>query len=216
MNSQSDAKVSASQAKEQGKVLDKEQSKCVLGSPGYVDAFEFARRGQSQTGVIGIQRFQRLLDGLEDQPVAELVELPGAPTSPGLVKYTISGRVSASGKHQLVLHVQAQLLLDCQRCLGPLVQVIDRQTVFELVRRESDIDDSLDEDDDDAPEQIVGARKFDLLDLIEDELILEVPYVPRHEVCGDMAEVEEDSSDEAEGQERPSPFAVLDQLKTKR
>jgi uncharacterized protein len=157
-----------------------------------------------------------LLDGLEDQPVAELVELPGAPTSPGLVKYTISGRVSASGKHQLVLHVQAQLLLDCQRCLGPLVQVIDRQTVFELVRRESDIDDSLDEDDDDAPEQIVGARKFDLLDLIEDELILEVPYVPRHEVCGDMAKVEEDSSDEAEGQERPSPFAVLDQLKTKR
>lgn len=193
------------------------QDQCVLGPPGYIDAFEFARRGQSQTGVVGIHRFQRLLDGLKEQPVAELVELSNAPTSPGLVKYTISGRVSAAGKSQLLLHIQAQLLLDCQRCMEPMIQVIDRHTVFELVRRESDIDDSLDEDDDNAPEQIVGARKFDLLDLIEDELILEVPYVPRHEVCVDMAKVEDDTSTEAEEEDkRPSPFAVLEQLKTKR
>ena len=43
------------------------QNQCVLGLPGYIDAFEFARRGQSQTGVIGIHRFQRLLDGLREQ-----------------------------------------------------------------------------------------------------------------------------------------------------
>jgi len=190
------------------------QNQCVLGLPGYIDAFEFARRGQSQTGVIGIHRFQRLLDGLREQPVSELVDLPGAPSMPGLVKYTVTGRVSSAGKSQLLLHVQAQLLLDCQRCLDDMVHVIDRHTVFELVRRESDIDESLNEDDDDAPEQIVGSRKFDLLDLIEDELILEVPYVPRHEVCVDMTKSGGDPPGEVE-EKRPSPFAVLDQLKNK-
>lgn len=133
---------------------------------------------------------------------------------PGLVKYTVTGRVSSAGKSQLLLHVQAQLLLDCQRCLDDMVHVIDRHTVFELVRRESDIDESLNEDDDDAPEQIVGSRKFDLLDLIEDELILEVPYVPRHEVCVDMTKSGGDPPGEVE-EKRPSPFAVLDQLKNK-
>ena len=35
----------------------------------------------------------------------------------------------------------------------------------------------------DQPEKVVGAHHFDLLAQIEDELILSVPYVPKHDVC---------------------------------
>lgn len=190
---------------------------CVLGLPGQIDAFEFARRGRSQAGVFSVHRLQRLLDGLADQPSVELIELNGAPEEPGLVRYVLIGQLNASGRPQLVLRVQAKILLECQRCLGPMVLSVDRETAFDLVRREADLgEESFDEDSLDEPEKLVGSRQFDVLDLIEDELILEVPYVPRHEQCTDMAETESDDSVLDEGKERLSPFAVLEQLKTKR
>ena len=190
---------------------------CVLGLPGQIDAFEFARRGRSQAGVFSVHRLQRLLDGLADQPSVELVELKGAPEEPGLVRYVLVGQLNASGRPQLVLRVQAKILLECQRCLGPMVLSVDRETAFDLVRREADLgEESFDEDSLDEPEKLVGSRQFDVLDLIEDELILEVPYVPRHEQCTDMAETGSDDSVLDEGEERLSPFAVLEQLKTKR
>ena len=190
---------------------------CSLGLPGQIDAFEFARRGRTQAGVFSVHRLQRLLDGLADQPSVELVALDDAPEAPGLVRYVLVGQLNASGRPQLVLQVQAKLLLECQRCLGPMVLSIDRQTAFDLVRHEADLgDESFDEDSIDEPEKLVGSRQFDVLDLIEDELILEVPYVPRHEQCTDMAETESDDSEDDVGEARPSPFAVLEQLKSKR
>lgn len=196
---------------------DRTAAHCVLGLPGQIDAFEFARRGRSQTGVLSVHRLQRLLEGLADQPSVELVALAAAPDSPGLVRYVLIGQLNASGRPQLVLQVQAKLLLECQRCLGPMVLSVDKRTAFDLVRSEADLgEESFDEDSLDEPEKIVGSRQFNVLDLIEDELILEVPYVPRHELCTDMAETESEDSEDDIGEERPSPFAVLEQLKTKR
>ena len=190
---------------------------CSLGLPGQIDAFEFARRGRVQAGVFSVHRLQRLLDGLADQPSVELVELNEAPGEPGLVRYVLVGQLNASGRPQLVLQVQAKLILECQRCLGPMILSIDRQTAFDLVRSEADLgEESFDEDSLDEPEKLVGSRQFDVLDLIEDELILEVPYVPRHEQCADMTETVSDDTEEDQGEARPSPFAVLEQLKTKR
>jgi len=194
--------------------LDMTTLHCSLGLPGQIDAFEFARRGRVQAGVFSVHRLQRLLDGLADQPSVELVELNDAPEEPGLVRYVLVGQLNDSGRPQLVLRVQAKLLLECQRCLAPMVLSIDRQTAFDLVRHEADLgEDSFDEDSLDEPEKLVGSRQFDVLELIEDELILEVPYVPRHEQCTDMASSESDDSEEGVGEARPSPFAVLAQLK---
>jgi uncharacterized protein len=155
-----------------------------------------------------------LLEGLAEQPIGEVTELSVAPALPGVVRYAIQGRVTKDDTSQLVVQVQANLVLECQRCLGPLILPIDRTTVFELVRRESDLsDDEPDEDDLDAPEQIVGSPKFDLCELLEDELILEVPYVPRHDQCPETAELDAQADEIASRQEPPSPFAVLGQLK---
>ena len=108
-----------------------------------------------------------------------------------------------------------------------------RQVLLQLVKSEADLDDGFtngdytdghaDEDDEDEegngfvsnqPEKVVGSHHFDLLAQIEDELILSVPYVPKHEVCpGAQAKVS-DALDEP-AVKRPSPFAVLEQLKHK-
>lgn len=185
-----------------------------LSVPPVVDAFDFARRGQVVEGAFSIHRLQRLLEGLAEQPLGEVTELATAPAGPGVVRYVIQGRRTKDDKSQLVVQVQANLVLECQRCLGPLILPIDRTTVFELVRRESDLsDDEPDEDDFDAPEQIVGSPKFDLAELLEDELILEVPYVPRHTQCPDTADLDAQADEVAGREEPPSPFAVLGQLK---
>lgn len=187
-----------------------------LSAPPVVDAFDFARRGQVLKGAFSVHRLGRLLEGLPEQPVSELGVLDGSPTVPGIVRYEIEGRRTKDDKSELVVRIQANLVLECQRCLGELVLPVNRQTVFELVRRESDLDDEEIEDDDfDRPEKIVGSPKFDLCDLVEDELILDVPYVPRHEVCPETADLDAQADEEAGREEPLSPFAVLSQLKTK-
>ena len=184
-----------------------------------MDVFEFARRGQLIEGVFAVNRLERLLEDVPEQPFAELVVLEQAPQHPGLVKYRLQGRRSKVGKLQLVIKIDSLLVLECQRCLGDLIFPVDRQTVFELVVRESDLDQGdLEDSDPDAPEKIKGSAQFNLLDLVEDEMILEVPYVPRHEICPEpLGEVgtEAQAPDSAADMQRPSPFAVLGQLKIK-
>jgi uncharacterized protein len=75
---------------------------------------------------------------------------------------------------------------------------------------------------------IVGSAHLDLIDLIEEELLLSLPLVPKHDVCpevheslvsgvaGDEGEGDEAAQDEAEegGEpDRPNPFAALEALK---
>lgn len=190
-----------------------------LGVPPTVDVFEFARRGQLIEGVLLVNRLERLLEDVPEQPFAELVVLEQSPQHPGVVKYSLQGRRSKVGKLQLVVKIQSLLLLECQRCLGDFMFPVDRQTVFELVARESDLDQGdLEDSNLDAPEKIMGSPTFSLLDLVEDEMILDVPYVPRHEKCpkplgGSGAEAQAPESDP--DVQRPSPFAVLGQLKIK-
>ena len=56
-------------------------------------------------------------------------------------------------------------------------------------------------------------QKNTLSECVPDELILEVPYVPRHTQCPESAELDAQADEVASRQEPPSPFAVLGQLK---
>jgi uncharacterized protein len=61
--------------------------------------------------------------------------------------------------------------------------------------------------DDESIDVIVGSRTCDLHDLIEDEALLALPQVPRHEVCPDSKLLDALKTD------KPSPFAGLKNLK---
>jgi uncharacterized protein len=164
------------------------------------DIFEFARLGREAHGEEPIIQFERLIDGVADEVGAQR----------GMVRWRVSGRPDAQGR--LFLHVQAHAAptLVCQRCLQPVVVNVEADNLLQVVRSQEHPDDA---DDPDAPESIVGSARFDLLGLVEDELILAMPYVPLHEICAaPTGSGSPPPKPEAEAV-RPSPFAALGQLK---
>jgi uncharacterized protein len=84
-------------------------------------------------------------------------------------------------ERSLLLKAQAEVTLQCQRCLQALRQPLVVERRFRFVRSEQEAARLDEEIDDDV---LVLPPRLDLLDLLEDELILALPIVPRHEgVC---------------------------------
>jgi uncharacterized protein len=80
----------------------------------------------------------------------------------------------------LQMSAQTEVLRSCQRCLQPLplALVVDRRLRF--VPGE-DAAAALDAESDD--DVLAVEPQLDLQQLVEDELLLALPLVPRHEVC---------------------------------
>jgi uncharacterized protein len=63
---------------------------------------------------------------------------------------------------------------------------------------------------------LVLAKTFNLLELVEDELLMAMPPVAKHDVCPKAVKLQAVDADFAEEPtEKPNPFAVLQQLKDK-
>jgi uncharacterized protein len=190
---------------------------------GIIDAFDFARLGKEASGRMPLVRFARAGEGLPLQPRDET----------GDVRWRVQGAIGGMGEPLLKLHVQANPVVVCQRCMEPFAYPVDIDVTLQLVKSEADLDDGgaggtdADFDDEagddaeletgksagDMPEKILGSRRFDLLAQVEDELILSIPYVPRHDVCPGTAA--KTSAGDPAPAKRPSPFAVLEKLKQK-
>jgi uncharacterized protein len=86
------------------------------------------------------------------------------------------------GEAELRLHLQARTALQCvcQRCLQPMAVPLEVQTVLRFVRGEARAE-ALDEVSDEDVLALTPA--LDLQPLVEDELILALPLVPRHLSC---------------------------------
>jgi uncharacterized protein len=111
------------------------------------------------------------------------------------------------------LHLRAQVILalTCQRCLGPVDVPIDVERSFRFVADE----EMAAAQDEQSEEDVLGlSRSFDLVGLVEDELLMELPLAPRHEICPvpvKLAAADEDF--DAAGAQRENPFAVLGRFK---
>ncbi|NYT62222.1 DUF177 domain-containing protein [Alcaligenaceae bacterium] len=166
----------------------------------YVDTYELTRAGHEVSGQAAIAQFERLLEGLPEQ----------ADTT---VEWVVKGEMDAFGQRFLRVQVKASPMLECQRCMQPFAWSIDSLNRLQVVNSEADLDagEAADTDPDDLIERILGSQRLDVLALVEDEVILSLPYVPKHDVCPSLPEslVQEPDTDPA----RPSPFSVLGQLK---
>jgi len=80
----------------------------------------------------------------------------------------------------LQLSAQAAVLRTCQRCLQPLALPLAVDRKLRFVPGE-DAAAALDADSDD--DVLALEPQLDLLQLVEDELLLALPLVPRHEAC---------------------------------
>jgi uncharacterized protein len=203
-------------------------------NPHELDVFEFARSGRQAAGCVRVAQMPRMLAEVPaDAPERDTVftwQLEGS-TQPELQD---DGSEAAQPYLRLAVHGSAWL--ECQRCLGPYEQTFDIDATYRLVLTEEEADEyPLDEDE---LEVIVGSRQFDLVELIEEELLLSVPLVPKHEVCpqvheslvsgvGGTAAGEGVTAAAAEGEDaagddpggggggsgKPNPFAALEALK---
>ena len=108
----------------------------------------------------------------------------------------------------LELQAQAAVPLQCQRCLQTLVEALDVRRRFRFVPTDEEAArlDEASEDD-----VLVLQPRLDLHELLEDELILALPIVPRHAECPQpLPMLVQELEDEAPA---PNPFAALAALR---
>lgn len=160
-----------------------------------IDSLEFAAKEDCVAGKLALTQLTRLSDVLASQEGWLDCELAG---------YRVAGedRVESG----LRLRVSGRLVLHCQRCLAE-VEVecaIDSRLLLIPPNAEWPEED-LESDDFDA---IPANRELSVLSLVEDEVLLALPSVPRHADCQPPVK-----TGVAEEESEPSPFAVLAGLK---
>ena len=122
-------------------------------------------------------------------------------------------RKDASGQDQVWLHlrVDATLPMLCQRCLEQVEVPLSVDRSFRFVADEAA---AAAQDDDVEEDLLVLAGEFDLQQLIEDELLLALPLIARHDVCpGPVRLAAADPGFDAAAPKRPNAFAQLARLK---
>jgi uncharacterized protein len=153
-----------------------------------IDGFEFASAGATQEGKLPLSSFPRLQDVLVSDA--------------GEIRYALRGVRDARGRPSLHLSVHGTLQLRCQRCLAPLSHDVHAEQLLVLAASQAEID--AEPAAVDAPDRVLAGKEMVVRDLVEDELILSLPYAPRHEGC----EARPEGNDGA-GSESYSPFAGL-------
>jgi uncharacterized protein len=140
---------------------------------------------------------------------------PADGTSRADVRWRVQGeRLPLAGaglQPSLLIEASTEVTLECQRCLQPMRIALPVERRIFFVDGE-DAAAALDAETDD--DVLALTPTLDLRSLVEDELLLALPLVPRHEVCPQPLPrpLVEEESEAAPGE---SPFAALASLKLK-
>lgn len=94
------------------------------------------------------------------------------------IAWSIVGRASAEGRAALAIDVEGSVPLVCQRCLGPIDWPVRQATEVLLAGDEREL---VRLDADTESEVILADAPLDAAELVEDELVLALPFAPRHE-----------------------------------
>jgi uncharacterized protein len=173
--------------------------------PLRLDVAALAKDGAELSGRWPLAGFERLA-GLGAAPAG------AAPT--GELAWEARGelRDARTGPAQVWLHLRARtsLPLVCQRCLQNVDVAVSVDHAFWFVPGEAAAA-QLDADSED--DVLALTRALNLHELIEDEVLLALPLVPRHEVCPQPLPLPPNDP-AASDEPADHPFAVLSALKT--
>ena len=150
-----------------------------------IDGFEFASAGAMQRGRMPLSGFPRLQDQLASDA--------------GEVEYAVEGVLDERGRPSLRLRVRGALQLRCQRCLEPMPHQVEETQLLVLAATQEEID--ADPAEASAPDRLLAAKQMSLRDIVEDQLILALPFAPRHARC--------EAAGEKGKEGKVSPFAGL-------
>ena len=156
-----------------------------------IDSLEFAQAGLSLSGELSVPTLARLRDSLFDEL--------------GEVRFQVRGGHDARRRPVLTLEISGVLHLRCQRCLGALEHAL---RVFNTLLLTSGNEAGSNGLDDDELEWIEASPALDVAGLVEDEILLSLPYAPRHSEgqCPPGARA-------AAGGDKVTAFAKLAELK---
>ena len=161
-----------------------------------IDPWRLAKNTQTLHGKFSLSEMPRLLSGLELDNSGE-----------GYFEWYFN--VNKAGRAYIEGHAEVEIQVVCQRCLQVMRVPLAAQTLLGLL--------SPRQNEDDLPEDweplVIDKIPMSLLDLLEDELILALPLVFRHDECPAN---QHQNTEEAEAMPaKENPFAVLAQLKQK-
>lgn len=170
--------------------------------PPKINVKQVGQSSQPLSGQDVLSNFERLME--ETQGLG----------SRNSVSWSVSGELlpDHAGQEQVWLHlrVQVSLPLTCQRCLGPVDVPVQIERSFRFVESEAQAE----LEDDASPEDVlVLSQEFDLAALIEDEVLMDLPVVPRHETCPLPVKLTAVDANFEEAQPKLNPFAALADLK---
>ncbi len=134
-----------------------------------IDNLDFARNGRVMRGEARLAGFARLQSSLL--------------SNQGVLNYTLSGKIGAKGEPLLVCSIDGELVLQCQRCLEALEYPLHIESRLRLVQGATQFDDL--GDGDEEVDSIPASTEMDVLALVEDEILLNLPISPLHssELC---------------------------------
>ena len=136
-----------------------------MSAQAVIDGLEFARAEQELRGNLPVNGLTRLQDFLYDNV--------------GSVDFVIKGGFDSEKRPVLSLTVSGQLHLQCQRCLDRMDYPLRLVNTLLLVSQGENQAEAV--VDPDAPDCVEAGTAMDVAGLIEDEIVLGLPFSPRHE-----------------------------------
>lgn len=169
------------------------------GLPEFGNPLLLAQSGKRFSGRLALSRFGRLAGSLA-KPLAR----------EDAVDYSIELCRNEDGKPVIRGRVRGALPQVCQRCLETFRLPVDR--AFNVVLITDPAEEKLLGDSENA--RLVPDGEMRLADLLEDEMILALPLVPRHPASGECRMPAFDEAEpEAKPDNEPGPFDKLEKLK---
>jgi uncharacterized protein len=153
--------------------------------PAAIDGLAFARGASVLEGSLGLESLPRLAQ---------------SGCSGSVIDFVLKGEINERGKPGLRLVVDGSVRLECQRCLDRLDLPLHLEAVLEFAASEAEMAAA-----DDDVERVLAGREMSVTALVEDEILLALPMVPKHERCS--------AAEDLGGDARASAFQGLAALK---
>lgn len=155
--------------------------------PDFIDPSSLAEKRARLRGSIELRKLDRLADLLFDQRGIARLDL----------RFGINER-----RWEVHGEVNAELVLQCQFCLEPLRLPVECPVNLAVA---TTVDEALLLPDDMEALMVDPGGEVALVDIVQDELLLAIPTIPRHTNCGFPRQPEIKIP-------RPHPFAKLAEL----
>ena len=178
-----------------------------------LDIKKFAQDGAQASGQLNLADFARVC---QDLPADTARPLPAVQwLAQGQWRNVLGQTVpyaqsEVMGQPWLHLSIHTEVARHCQRCLQPMVLPVAVDRDYRFVADEATASA---QDEDSLEDVLVWDKHFDLHALLEDEILLDLPLIPMHEVCPHLAApvLATPRAEEAE-EKKQQPFAGLADL----